>query len=69
MVETDVSEEHIASIFRAGETSVLTITTRHQIPEDDLRRAEILIYFMSHYILYIQKRVEGYDHVTNFDSL
>jgi hypothetical protein len=69
MVRTDVSEERIAPIFRAGEsqrayseqvvaatcslyarcdspalkmgairsseTSVLTITTRHQIPEDD----------------------------------
>jgi hypothetical protein len=46
VVGTDVSEEHIASIFRAGEsrqeyseqvaaTSVLTRTTWHQIPKDD----------------------------------
>jgi hypothetical protein len=43
MVRTDVSEERIASIFRAGESRreyseqvAATTTTRHQIPEEDL---------------------------------
>jgi hypothetical protein len=50
MVKTDVSEEHIATcplytrrdspvlkmeVIRSSETLVLTITTRHKIPEDD----------------------------------
>jgi hypothetical protein len=56
VVRTDVSEERIASIFRAGESwreyseQVAATTTRHQIPEEFLhihRRENLKSYIQS----------------------